>query len=82
MGLTVLGEKFFINAEELGEKKMFESLRTVNGDESPDPHSWRSQRKKSLVFCGSKYTMECMRPITHELPISHHCIAFSVSFFF
>lgn len=29
MGLTVLGEKFFINAEELGEKKMFESLRTA-----------------------------------------------------
>lgn len=56
--------------------------RIVNGDESPDPHSWRSQRKKSLVFCGSKNTMECMRPITHELPISHHCIAFSVSFFF
>lgn len=56
--------------------------RIVNGDESPDPHSWRSQRKKSLVFCGSKNTMECMRPITHELPISHHCIAFSVPFFF
>lgn len=33
MGLTVLGEKFFINAEELGEKKMFESLRTAT-DES------------------------------------------------
>lgn len=49
MGLTVLGEKFFINAEELGEKKnVWEFTHgdglIVNGDESPDPHSWRSQR--------------------------------------
>lgn len=29
MGFIVLGEKFFINVEEFGEKKMFESLCMV-----------------------------------------------------
>lgn len=72
MDLTVLGEKLFIDAEELGEKKMFESLRTAT-DESliainHQIHTAGDLKvKKILCFLWFKSTIECMRPITHEL---------------
>lgn len=46
MGFIVLGEKFFINVEEFGEKKnvwefMYGDGWIVNGDELLDLYSWR-----------------------------------------
>lgn len=93
MGLTVLGEKFFINAEELGEKKMFESLRTAT-DESliamnHQIHTAGDLNVKNPLFSvvqkynGMYATNNAW--ITNISPLYcffHFSLKFSVSFFF
>lgn len=63
--------------------------RIVNGDESPDPHSWRSQRKKIPCFLWFKKYNGMYATnnawITNISPLYcffHFSLKFSVSFFF